>query len=171
MSTGNTLTRPRPARPRPPAAIEPGHVDREHVEAVGKHYATGDVLQLSPVMSTGNTFVLGQDAADDRIYLPLEDLRRFGLDESDILNRVHDERFDQLMAFECERAEAFYAKAVAALPEVDRPSMRSAELMRAIYGRILTRMKTDGFRVFEKRYRLGKLEMLTRLIRAWCGRP
>ena len=137
-------------------------------EAASREYAEqlGYALQLTNILRD-----VGEDAAENRIYLPLEDLRRFGLDESDILNRVHDERFDQLMAFECERAEAFYAKAVAALPEVDRPSMRSAELMRAIYGRILTRMKTDGFRVFEKRYRLGKLEMLTRLIRAWCGRP
>ncbi len=125
----------------------------------------GYALQLTNILRD-----VGEDAAENRIYLPLEDLERFGLGESDVLERVHDERFDRLMAFECERAEAYYARAVAALPAVDRRSMRSAELMRTIYGRILSRMKADGFRVFDKRYRLPKAEMLGCLWQAWWGR-
>ncbi len=132
---------------------------REYAEQLG--YA----LQLTNILRD-----VGEDASEGRIYLPLEDLERFGIGEEDILEWRHDERFERLMAFECERAEGFYAAALAALPECDRRSMRSAELMRTIYSRILGRMKADGFRVFETRYRLGKAEMVGCLVRAFLGR-
>ena len=63
----------------------------------------------------------------------------------------------------------FFRAAAGALPATDRPSMVSAELMGGIYHRILRRMRADGFRVFERRYRLSKAEMLARLIRAKLG--
>ncbi len=132
---------------------------RDYAEQLG--YA----LQMTNILRD-----VGEDAAAGRVYLPLEDLERFGLTEREILERRHDERFDRLMAFECARAEAFYAAALAHLPDIDRRSMRSAELMRVIYSRILGRMKADGYRVFETRYRLPKTEMLGCLARAFLGR-
>lgn len=125
----------------------------------------GYALQLTNILRD-----VGEDAAEGRIYLPLEDLEKFDLTEADLLARCHDERFERLMAFECERAEAFYRKADEALPECDRRSMRSAELMRTIYSRILARIKAGGFRVFETRYRLGKAEMIGCLARALATR-
>ena len=112
---------------------------------------------------------VGEDALEGRIYLPLEDLHRFGLEEEDVLAQRHDERFEKLMAFQCARAEASYRAALEALPDIDRRSMRSAELMRTIYSRILARMKADGFHVFERRYRLSKVEMIGCLVRACLG--
>ena len=109
---------------------------------------------------------VGEDAAAGRIYLPLEDLRRFGLSEEEILGRIPDDRFLGMMEFQCARAENWFREAAAALPECDRRSMKSAELMRLIYWGILRKMKRDRFRVFEKRYRLSKGAMLLRLIRA-----
>ena len=109
---------------------------------------------------------VGQDAEEGRIYLPLDELQRFGVSEAGILDRSAAESagFQELMAFQCRRAEDFYAAAVAELPDGDRKSMRAAELMRIIYSRILLRMKEDGFRVFEKRYKLSKLEMASALL-------
>lgn len=121
----------------------------------------GYALQLTNILRD-----VGEDAARGRIYLPLEDLARFGLKETDILNRMSDERFERLMAFEGERAEICYAAAAAALGETDRRAMRSSELMRTIYHRIFSRMKADGFRVFDRRYRLGKWEKIVCLARA-----
>ena len=95
-----------------------------------------------------------------RIYLPLADLARFGITEEDLTLRKGCPRFPELMAFEAERAEAFYARAVAELPPEDRKSMAPAEMMRRIYHRLLQKMRRDGFRVFEKEYRLAKLEKL-----------
>lgn len=120
----------------------------------------GYALQLTNILRD-----VGEDASRGRIYLPREDLDRFSLTEADILARRHTDRFTRLMAFEGERAERCYAAAVAALSPIDRPAMRSAELMRIIYSRLLARMKAGGYRVFERRYRLGRLEKLACLVR------
>ena len=95
-----------------------------------------------------------------RIYLPLADLARFNITPEDLALRQGGPRFGELMAFEAERAEAFYARALAALPPEDRRSMAAAEMMRRIYHRLLRKMGRDGFRVFQKQYHLGKLEKL-----------
>ena len=110
---------------------------------------------------------VGEDAAEGRLFLPLEDLRRFGLTEQMILDRNPDRaKFQRLMKHEAGAARAFYAAAVAALPKADRASMRSAELMRRIYSAILEEMEEDGFRVFDRRYRLTKAGMLCEFLRA-----
>ncbi len=90
-----------------------------------------------------------------RIYLPLEDLARFGYTPADLRARAYDKRFQALMAFETARAEDYYRAARAALPSADRKAMVAAEIMRAIYWRLLRRIKRDRFRVFERRYRLS----------------
>ncbi|MDC0322274.1 squalene/phytoene synthase family protein [Verrucomicrobiales bacterium] len=115
----------------------------------------GYALQLTNILRD-----VAEDAGEGRIYLPAEDLERFGVTAEGILAFKPEAGFLDLMKFEAARADDYYEKAVAALPEVDRPAMRSAELMRAIYGRILARMRADNFNVFEKRYRLSKVRML-----------
>jgi len=110
---------------------------------------------------------VGEDAREGRLFLPLEDLRRFGLEESDLLGGAPDLAcFQRLMKHEAAVARDFYAAATAALPARDRRALRSAELMRRIYSGILERMETDGFRVFEKRYRLTKARMAAEFLRA-----
>ena len=101
-----------------------------------------------------------------RIYLPLEDLARFGYSEDDLRHRVHDERFLALMKFEAERAEDYYQRAVRALPASDRHSMVAAEIMREIYHKILARARADGYRVLSRRYRLNKFAKLATLLGA-----
>lgn len=110
---------------------------------------------------------VGGDAAEGRLYLPLDDLARFGVSEAEILDRsaADSPAFQQLMSFQCQRAEDYYASAVDSLPDGDRKSMRASEIMRVIYSRILKRMKEDEFRVFEKRYKLSKLEMAAALLK------
>ena len=100
-----------------------------------------------------------------RIYLPLEDLARFGITPEDLALRQGGSRFAEFMAFEAERAEAFYARALAELPPEDHRSLAAAEIMRRIYHRLLQKMRRDGFRVFAKHYRLGKLEKLAMVAR------
>ncbi|NNE91073.1 MAG: squalene/phytoene synthase family protein [Verrucomicrobiales bacterium] len=121
----------------------------------------GYALQLTNILRD-----VAEDAGEERIYLPLEDLARFGVKPESILEFSPEQpAFRQLMQFEADRAAGFYKAALAVLPEEDRDSMRSAELMRVIYSRILDRMQEDGFNVFEKRYRLSKLRMLWEFLR------
>ena len=91
----------------------------------------------------------------ERIYLPLEDLERFGYTPADLRARVYDKRFRMLMDFEAKRAEAFYRSAVANLPAEDRRSMTAAEVMRAIYWRLLLKIRRKRFDVLTCRHRLS----------------
>lgn len=95
-----------------------------------------------------------------RIYLPLEDMERFGYMPSDLRARVYDKRFQALMTFEAQRADEYYRLAVSHLSALDRQSMVAAEIMRAIYWRLLRTMQRDRFRVFDRRYRLGTPQKL-----------
>jgi len=105
---------------------------------------------------------VGKDLSNGRIYLPQEDLARFDYPEEDLRLGKYNEPFRRLMEFEAARAEEFFAKAAALLPREDRRSMVAAEIMRSVYQALLRRMKADGFRVFEREYRLSRLEK--------CGR-
>ena len=101
---------------------------------------------------------VGKDLANGRVYLPQEDLARFGYPEEDLRLRKQNEPFGRLMEFEAARAEEFFARAASLLPREDRRSMVAAEIMRSVYQALLRRMKADGFRVFDKEYRLSRLE-------------
>ena len=115
--------------------------------------ALGLALQMTNIIRD-----VAIDLKADRIYLPQEDLARFNYRKDDLRNGVTDSRFIQLMNFEAARAENFFAEATNLLPPEDRRSMLPAEIMRSIYQALLRRMKLDSFHVFEKGYRLSKLE-------------
>jgi phytoene synthase len=67
------------------------------------------------------------------------------------------------MEFEAARAQEFFSRAAAVLPSEDRRTMVPAEIMGSIYRGLLCRMERDKFRVFEKEYRLGRLEKAGRI--------
>jgi phytoene synthase len=110
-----------------------------------------------------------EDAERGRIYLPLEDLRRFGVTEAELLGGVYNDRFRALMAFEAERARDYYREAARALPAEDRPSMLSAEAMRLIYSALLEQIVRSDYRVFDRRHRLSTPRKLYLVGRAWAG--
>jgi 15-cis-phytoene synthase len=99
-----------------------------------------------------------KDFQAGRVYLPQEDLARFQYSERELAQRQYDDRFLQLMQFEAARAREFFSRAAAALPYEDRRAMAPAEIMASIYRALLRRIELDKFRVFEKEYRLSKLE-------------
>jgi len=101
---------------------------------------------------------VGKDLGHGRIYLPQEDLARFDYSEDDLRQKKRNASFRRLMEFEAKRAHDFFASAAALLPREDRRSMVAAEIMRSVYQALLRRMKADGFRVFEKEYRLTRWE-------------
>jgi 15-cis-phytoene synthase len=97
-----------------------------------------------------------KDLENGRIYLPQDDLARFGYSAEALRHHVYDEHFLQLMRFEAERAERFFVAARRLLPDEDRRSMVAAEIMSAIYFALLQRMQRDNFRVFDRHYELSK---------------
>jgi len=101
---------------------------------------------------------LGADADRDRIYLPQEDLARFGYREEALLARTYSPQFFDLMQFESNRARRFYDKARSLsdqLPPGDRRALTVAEIMRGVYGRILDRIDASKYRVFGPRISLA----------------
>jgi phytoene synthase len=121
--------------------------------------ALGLALQVTNIIRD-----VARDVRADRIYLPGEDLARFNYTEEDLRNGLTDTRFIQLMNFEADRAEKFFAESTRLLPREDRRAMLPAEIMRSIYQALLRRMKLDNFRMFEKDYRLSKTEKFGRAV-------
>ena len=110
---------------------------------------------------------VGEDARRTRIYLPLDELARFGVSEADILNGRETENFRQLMAFQAERARLYYARAFAALPAIDRNDQRAGLIMAAIYRTVLDEIERDGYRVLNQRISLTPLRKLWIACKTW----
>ncbi|MEP6606612.1 MAG: presqualene diphosphate synthase HpnD [Nitrosospira sp.] len=103
---------------------------------------------------------VGEDARRDRIYLPQDELVRFGVSNEDILRSRETENFRRLMEFQIERAESYYAQAFAALPVEDRKNQRAGIIMAAIYQTILKEIKEDGCHVMRQRVSLTPMRKL-----------
>jgi 15-cis-phytoene synthase len=110
---------------------------------------------------------VGDDARRDRIYMPLEELGRFGVVPADILHRRESEAFRELMRFQIARARSHYEKAFALLPAEDRASQRPGLLMAAIYRALLDEIENDGSKVLTRRVSLTPLRKFWIAWKTW----
>lgn len=110
---------------------------------------------------------VGEDARRNRIYLPLDELARYGVLESDVLEARESDNFRQLMAFQIERAQACYRDALDRLPAADRRPQRAGLIMAAIYQTLLEEIRRDGCRVLSGRTSLTPVRKLWIAWRTW----
>jgi len=110
---------------------------------------------------------VGEDARRGRIYLPQDELSRFGVTETDLLQARYGEGFRQLMAFQVERALAMYRQAFAQLPSADRKAQRAGLIMAAIYRATLDEIVRDDYRVLDQRISLPPLRKLWLAGKTW----
>ena len=103
---------------------------------------------------------VGDDARRGRIYLPVNELQQFGVTAADLLNARHSEKFEALMKFQTERAQAMYDEALALLPKEDRRAQRPGLMMAAIYRTLLDEIARDNFHVLNQRISLTPLRKL-----------
>ena len=103
---------------------------------------------------------VGEDARNNRIDLPMDELKRFGVPASDILGARYSEAFSALMRFQAERALDCYDQAMALLPAADRKAQRPGLVMAAIYRQLLLEIQRDGFQVLHQRTSLTPLRKL-----------
>ena len=118
----------------------------------------GVALQLTNILRD-----VGEDAEINRIYLPLEDLARFSVDEREILEKLPSPAMTHLLNFQAERADAFFAKAEIAWSEMSthqRRIMRPARLMSIIYRKLLLKMHRDCYDVLQRTYHVSLFEKL-----------
>ncbi|MDQ6619958.1 MAG: presqualene diphosphate synthase HpnD [Pseudomonadota bacterium] len=103
---------------------------------------------------------VGEDARRNRIYLPQDELARFGVTAAQILKGDGGPQFGSLMAFEVARAHEWYERAFSQLPGVDRRSQRAGLIMAAIYEALLAEIERDPGAVLKQRIGLTPLRKL-----------
>ena len=122
-------------------------------------HTLGRALQLTNIIRD-----VGDDARRGRIYLPMDEMQRFGVKASEILQRHapwgYSDRFTALMRHQAQRAQATYDEALALLPPVDRESQRPGLMMANIYRTLLHEIEDDGFQVLHQRTSLTPLRKL-----------
>lgn len=126
--------------------------------------ALGEAMQLTNFLRD-----VAEDARRGRIYLPLEDLRQFGVSEDDLLAGRNSANFQALMRFEISRARELYATADGAITRLDVRPQRAVRVARILYSRILDRIERVGYDVFRGRARTSKLEKLRVVLQVLIG--
>ena len=133
---------------------------------IGYAHRLGLAMQLTNIIRD-----VGDDARRGRIYLPMSELKQFGVTAQDILNRGYSDRFTALMKFHAERAHRFYDEALALLPEADRATQKPGLMMANIYRTLLREIEADNFQVLHQRTSLTPLRKLWIAVRTnWQGR-
>ena len=115
----------------------------------------GLALQLTNILRD-----VREDAHRGRVYIPLDELRRFGVEPESLRHPHTDTRIRELFEFQAARARSYYERALGHLPAVDRSSQRSGLIMAAIYRTLLDEIANDGYRVLEHRIQLTPLRKL-----------
>jgi len=123
----------------------------------------GLALQLTNIIRDVAT-----DLERGRIYLPAEDLVRFGVTEAALRKGVVTPRVRALLEFECARARDYYRRAASCLPPTDARSLVAAEIMGGIYFEILERIERAGYEVFRERIRVPRPYRALIALRIWA---
>jgi phytoene synthase len=132
------------------------------VATLGYARDLGTAFQLTNIVRD-----VGEDARKDRVYLPLDELARFGITVQQLLDARYDDNFAKLMAFQAARAEDYYERAFAQLPAADRAAQRPGLIMAAIYRTLLAEIRNDGFRVLDRRTALTPIRKLWIACKTW----
>jgi len=124
----------------------------------------GIALQLTNIIRD-----VRDDARKGRIYIPAEDMRRFGYSEDDLLGARYTPEFINLMRFECERAKSYFDRAHRALRDEDKHYFFAARIMWSIYAHILGRIERSNYNVLERRISISKPLKLLITFRYWLS--
>lgn len=124
----------------------------------------GVALQLTNILRD-----VKDDLARGRVYLPIEDLDNAGCRVEDLAAGRMSDPVRRLLAFECQRARDFYARAVEARPAEDRHRLVAAEIMRAVYFETLERIERSGYDVFSTRARVPRPMQALIALKQWLG--
>ena len=115
--------------------------------------ALGDAMQMTNFLRD-----IAEDAERGRVYMPREEMDRFGLREEDLLARRLTPEFVRFMRFQLERTRELYAKADEGIPYLSPSSQKAVRLSRVLYSRILDRIEDYSYNVFPQRIRVSTLE-------------
>ncbi|MBV9464014.1 MAG: squalene/phytoene synthase family protein [Verrucomicrobiae bacterium] len=135
-----------------------------HTQAKKHGEWLGIAFQLTNILRD-----ISEDAQRGRVYLPFEDLKRFNLDEKEILQRQWSPELRDLLESYARRAEKYYIRAQPLLDLVSPDARPTLQIMCEVYGGILRRLREIDYRVFEQRARLSGFQKLRTVLRVARG--
>ena len=112
---------------------------------------------------------LKSDASRGRIYLPLEDLQKFGYSENELLTGIYNKKFIALMEYEADRAAQFYTRARKSLKPGDRKNLVASEIMAAIYSSLLQKIRAAKYSVYSRQLSLSNIQKAWIAIETWLS--
>ena len=124
--------------------------------------AMGIAMQLTNILRD-----IKEDAAMNRIYLPQEDLLKFGVSEEQIFAGEFDDNFIRLMKFEVERARDYYAKGEKGIALLEKDSRFTVLLASRIYAKILDEIEKQNYNIFNKRAHTSKRQKIFAIPQIW----
>ena len=122
----------------------------------------GIALQLTNIIRD-----IAGDLRRGRVYLPAEDLARFGVAPAALAAGIVTPPIAELLRFECARARYYYIRAATELPPADARNLLAAEIMGAIYFEILRRIERSGYDVFSRRIRVPRAYRAVLALATW----
>jgi len=133
-------------------------------EAIPLAEKCGVAFQLTNILRD-----VREDAERGRIYLPEEDLERFGVTPGDLISVQPTNGFVELMRFEAARARSYYELSQPLMELVDRRSRRSLSALVGIYRALLDKIEASGFDVLSRRVSLSTFSKSWIVVRSALG--
>ncbi len=113
----------------------------------------GIALQLTNILRD-----IKKDSENNRIYLPQDEMEKFSYSEDDLLNRIYNVNFIELMKFQFERAKHYFEVSASSLPPEDKKNMFPALAMHSVYYNLLQKIKNYNYDVLNRTIRNNTLE-------------
>lgn len=124
----------------------------------------GTAFQLTNIIRD-----VGEDARRDRIYFPLDELAKFGVESEDVLRGKSSPEFRSLLRFQIARARDFYTLAFDSLPASDRRAQRPGLVMAGIYQALLQKIESAGDDILNTRTSMTPIRKLWIAWRTWLA--
>ena len=138
--------------------------DRSNEKALHYAEACGLAFQLTNILRD-----VKEDAARDRIYLPREDMIRFGVSEADLKQSAMSSALKLLILFEADRAERYYNQAEQLMPLLDPTGRPTYRIMLQIYHGILETIFRQRGEVYKSHARVSTPRKLSIVASAWIS--
>ncbi|MBL0160761.1 MAG: phytoene/squalene synthase family protein [Bryobacterales bacterium] len=106
----------------------------------------GIAMQLTNILRD-----VGEDYGRGRVYLPQDEMERFGYTESDLAAATRNEKWRNLMRFNAERARKYYRSGLLGLPSLHARGRFAVEIAAKVYSQILPRIEAANYDVFHRR--------------------
>lgn len=123
----------------------------------------GIALQLTNILRD-----IGKDAEKGRIYLPQEDLQKYNYNESELMMKVYNNQFKELMIYESGRAKRYFNSATSHLDLEDKKTMFAARAMQHIYYKMLEKIIAADYDVFNNNIKVSKFEKVGIALGVWA---